>query len=218
MFSDSRAPISLLKVKHDQPVELRIAERRNEQWTRQPPPPQGPFAGSGHRLGAGSPFPEPASSSFSSSSATASATGASMPGALPSGTSTAIGGEGGGNSAGGVVEFEVDRNEPTTQVQIRLRNGERSVRPFRCSCHTCRANAVCRSTAIRPMSEGSQQRSSGWRRRVARGTLRRSLMFSLRLFPYRVTHTGWSRRSITRTRWATFAGTSIGTSSVPFSQ
>ncbi|GAA5871624.1 hypothetical protein JCM3774_006314 [Rhodotorula dairenensis] len=122
-----RAPISLLKVKHDQPVELRIAERRNEQWTRQPPPPQGPFAGSGHRLGAGSPFPE----SAASTTATTTTGAGSMPGALPSSaTSPAAVGGGGGNSAGGVVEFEVDRNEPTTQVQIRLRNGERMVATF----------------------------------------------------------------------------------------
>ncbi|TKA54501.1 hypothetical protein B0A53_03194 [Rhodotorula sp. CCFEE 5036] len=111
-----RAPISLLKVKHDQPVELRIAERRSEPWTRQPPPPQGPFAGSGHRLGAGSPFPEEASSAGTSTS--------KMPGTLPSASAS------GGNSAGGIVEFEVDRNEPTTQVQIRLRNGERMVATF----------------------------------------------------------------------------------------
>lgn len=117
----SRAPISLLKVKHDQPVELRIAERRNEPWTRQPPPPQGPFAGSGHRLGAGSPFPEEGAASSASATTTSK-----MPGTLPSATATAS--ASGGNSAGGgIVEFEVDRNEPTTQVQIRLRNGERQV-------------------------------------------------------------------------------------------
>ncbi|KWU45546.1 hypothetical protein RHOSPDRAFT_16297, partial [Rhodotorula sp. JG-1b] len=114
-----RAPISLLKVKHDQPVELRIAERRSEPWTRQPPPPQGPFAGSGHRLGAGSPFPEEAASAGTSK----------MPGTLPSASANASA-SGGGNSAGGIVEFEVDRNEPTTQIQIRLRNGERMVATF----------------------------------------------------------------------------------------
>lgn len=119
-----RAPISLLKVKHDQPVELRIAERRNEPWTRQPPPPQGPFAGSGHRLGAGSPFPEEGAASSASATTTSK-----MPGTLPSATATAS--ASGGNSAGGgIVEFEVDRNEPTTQVQIRLRNGERMVATF----------------------------------------------------------------------------------------
>lgn len=49
-----------------------------------------------------------------------------MPGTLPT-ASAGAGVGGGGNSAGGIVEFEVDRNEPTTQVQIRLRNGERYV-------------------------------------------------------------------------------------------
>lgn len=119
----SRAPISVLRVKHDQPVELRIAERRHERWTRQPPPPQGPFAGSGNRLGAGSPFPE------SRTGAGANASAGSMPGSLPPaviGSSSAASSGAGGNSAASTnVEFEVDRNEPTTQVQIRLRTGDR---------------------------------------------------------------------------------------------
>ena len=51
-----------------------------------------------------------------------------MPGTLPSASANAsAAASGGGNSAGGIVEFEVDRNEPTTQIQIRLRNGERYV-------------------------------------------------------------------------------------------
>ncbi|GAA6017789.1 hypothetical protein JCM10207_000502 [Rhodosporidiobolus poonsookiae] len=111
-----RAPLSLLKVKHDQPVELIISERRNEKWVRQAPPPSGPWGGSGNRLGSASPFPEPAPST-------------SMPGSLPpSATRSAPP----ASAAGAAVapDFEVNRNEPTTQVQIRLRNGERMVATF----------------------------------------------------------------------------------------
>jgi len=112
--STSRAPLSLLKVKHDQQVELRIAERRGEKYVRQPPPPQGPFAGSGNRLGSEAP-------SFTGTSSS------SMPGSLP--TAAAAGSS--SSSAPAVtpaeVKFEVDRSQPTTQLQIRLRNGDRCV-------------------------------------------------------------------------------------------
>lgn len=113
--STSRAPLSLLKVKHDQQVELRIAERRGEKYVRQPPPPQGPFAGSGNRLGSEAP-------SFAGTSSS------SMPGSLP--TAAAAAGSS-SSSAPAVtpaeVKFEVDRSQPTTQLQIRLRNGDRCV-------------------------------------------------------------------------------------------
>ncbi|BGP11426.1 protein phosphatase regulator [Rhodotorula toruloides] len=116
-----RAPISFLKVKHDQPVELRIAERRNEKWTRQAQQPSGPFTGSGNRLGSGSPFPE---SSPAPSPAPASTGSTRMFSGLignPKAPDAPVSGE---------VQFEVDRNEPTTQVQIRLRSGERMVATF----------------------------------------------------------------------------------------
>ncbi|GAA5824062.1 hypothetical protein JCM3770_004946 [Rhodotorula araucariae] len=118
-IQSGRAPISLLKVKHDQPVELRIAERRGEKWVRQPPPPQGPFAGSGNRLGSVSPFPEPSASS--------SAGARAMPGAMPGAAGVAS------SSAPPQpqdVKFEVDRTQPTTQLQVRLRNGDRMVATF----------------------------------------------------------------------------------------
>ncbi|GAA5998863.1 protein phosphatase regulator SHP1 [Rhodotorula paludigena] len=118
-IQSGRAPLSLLKVKHDQPVELRIAERRNEKWVRQPPPPQGPFAGSGNRLGSVSPFPEASSSSGGD---------AAMPGSLAASGSAA------GTSAEQRqpedIRFEVDKSQPTTQIQIRLRTGDRMVATF----------------------------------------------------------------------------------------
>ncbi|GAA5850402.1 hypothetical protein JCM9279_001403 [Rhodotorula babjevae] len=115
-IQSGRAPLSLLKVKHDQQVELRIAERRGEKYVRQPPPPQGPFAGSGNRLGSEAP-------TFTASSSSS----ASMPGSLPAAAASS-------SSAPAVtpseVKFEVDRSQPTTQLQIRLRNGDRMVATF----------------------------------------------------------------------------------------
>ncbi|GAA5971694.1 hypothetical protein JCM21900_003426 [Sporobolomyces salmonicolor] len=121
-IQSGRAPLSLLKVRHDQPVELRIAKRMSEKWVRQPPPPAGPFAGHGNRLGSESPFPAGASTSFAPPSSS------SMPGAMP--------GQPEKEKAGAAalspdqVGFEVDRSAPTTQVQIRLRDGERMVATF----------------------------------------------------------------------------------------
>lgn len=103
---NSRAPLSLLKVRHDQPVELRIAKRSNEKWTRQPPPPAGPFAGQGNRLGSESP-------AFVQKSA------------APAATATTGSSEGPGAPISTNVEFEVDASQPTTSLQIRLRDGER---------------------------------------------------------------------------------------------
>ncbi|GAA5830047.1 hypothetical protein JCM11251_006856 [Rhodosporidiobolus azoricus] len=125
-IQSGRAPLSLLKVSHDQPVELRIAERRSEKWVRQPPPPQGPWSGTGNRLGSVSPFPD--------SAGAGAAPSGTMPGTFAggsgSGTRQAGASSGGGESAGGQTVFEVDRNEPTTQVQVRLRNGERMIATF----------------------------------------------------------------------------------------
>ncbi|BGP20220.1 hypothetical protein JCM10213_005926 [Rhodosporidiobolus nylandii] len=113
-----RAPLAVLRVAWNQPVELRISDRKSEKWTRQPAAPVGKWggAGGGNRLGSASPFPEPAASA-----ATPAAGGSASVGAA---------GETQGSSAGGQTVFEVDRNEPMTQVQVRLRNGERMVATF----------------------------------------------------------------------------------------
>ncbi|SCZ89856.1 BZ3500_MvSof-1268-A1-R1_Chr1-3g01620 [Microbotryum saponariae] len=102
-----RAPLSLLNVRHDQPVELRVARRMSEDWVRQPPPPEGPFAGSGHRLGSEAP-------SFAAAPSTTSHQPASTASAAISTSST----------------FQVDPSQPTTTLQIRLRSGERMVARF----------------------------------------------------------------------------------------
>lgn len=93
----SRAPLSLLKVRHDQPVELRIAKRLDEDWVRQPSAPAGPFAGSGNRLG-NDDSPAPA---------------AAVP-ATPAVEREAI-----------KKLFEIDQDAPVTSLQIRLRDGTR---------------------------------------------------------------------------------------------
>lgn len=126
----SRAPLSLLKVRHDQPVELRIAKRLNEKWTRQPAPPSGPFSGSGNRLGSVSPYPD----------STPSSSSAAMPGSFSASSMLGQPSQSSSNNQTQAqaqpvpistnVEFEVDRNEPTTQLQIRLRDGEKLLATF----------------------------------------------------------------------------------------
>lgn len=99
-----RAPLSLLKVRHDQQVELRIAKRLEEKWARQPAAPAGPFAGSGHRLGSIVPD-DHAAPVAPASEPTNDIT------ARPEISSL----------------FEVDQNQPVTRLQIRLRDGTRLV-------------------------------------------------------------------------------------------
>ncbi len=80
-----------------QPVELRVSKRLDEDYV---PPPPGPFAGSGHRLGS----PVPAIIHTPAPASAPAPVQASAP------------------STGG---FEVDMGAPTTSVQIRLADGTR---------------------------------------------------------------------------------------------
>lgn len=114
----SNAPPSILNVRMNQPVELRVARRTNEMY-QAPPKRLEAFAGTGNRLG--SPVPAIISSSGSTS----------LPGSFPS---EPIAGSGGGSSTfdesriGTITtRFEVDQNLPTTSVQIRLADGTRCV-------------------------------------------------------------------------------------------
>lgn len=94
------APPEILNVRRGQPVELNIARRMNEDYV---PPPPGPFAGSGNRLG--SPVPALASSTPDPSQpARVSSSATSEP-----------------------PKFEVDMDAPTTSIQIRLADGTRLV-------------------------------------------------------------------------------------------
>jgi UBX domain-containing protein 1 len=112
-----------MKVQQDQRVDLQVQKRLNEKWTRQPGPPAGPWSGSGNRLGSVSPYPDSASGGAASSSA--------MPGAFNTSASSAS--SSGPRPPAPVstnVQFEVDSAQPTTRLQIRLRDGEKVVATF----------------------------------------------------------------------------------------
>jgi UBX domain-containing protein 1 len=89
-------------VRIGQPVELRVSKRLDEDYV---PPPPGPFAGSGNRLG--SPVPATVAST-----STAAASSTPVPAQ---------------SSSSGSGRFEVDMGAPTTSVQIRLADGTRLV-------------------------------------------------------------------------------------------
>ncbi|KAG8808900.1 hypothetical protein FRC17_003717 [Serendipita sp. 399] len=96
------APPEALNVRVNQPVELRVSKRLDEDYV---PPPPGPFAGSGNRLG--SPVPAVTQTTSAASTSTTTAT-ARSPAAQPS-------------------SFEVDMSAPTTSIQIRLADGTRLI-------------------------------------------------------------------------------------------
>ncbi|KAK0531936.1 protein phosphatase regulator [Tilletia horrida] len=105
-----RAPLDVLGVQPGQPVELRVAKRLGEKWSPPPPGPTRAFEGTGQRLGA--PVPGdvglgPSGSSLASSSAAAAAAATA---AAPSAPAVR-------------TEFEIDRSQPTTQIQVRLAEG-----------------------------------------------------------------------------------------------
>ncbi|KAI8092500.1 uncharacterized protein BX664DRAFT_88744 [Halteromyces radiatus] len=100
-INSGRAPLSLLNVKHGQPVDVRVARRQDEDYVPPPKAPPKPFEGTGNRLGS----PAPSSPSISSNTtAPAAATTAAAP--------------------------EIDANLPITSVQIRLGDGSRLVAKF----------------------------------------------------------------------------------------
>ncbi|KAF8646010.1 hypothetical protein AX16_007436 [Volvariella volvacea WC 439] len=104
-----RAPPSVLNVLPGQPVELRVAQRTEENYI---PPKKKAFSGSGNRLGA--PVPEVVQISQA------------MPGAFPAPGSSSDAGPS-REREGVTTKFEVDQSLPTTSVQIRLADGTRMV-------------------------------------------------------------------------------------------
>ena len=117
----SHAPPSIMGVRPDQNVnvKLSVSKRITEDYV----PPQGTriFSGSGHRLGAVVP-------DLSSSTADSSST--SMPGTFPiSGapSTRSIAQSSNLNRESMATRFEVDQSLPTTSVQIRLADGTRMV-------------------------------------------------------------------------------------------
>ena len=104
-IQSQRAPLSLLKVRPGQEVELRVEKKTEEKYKPPPPPPAQPFGGAGNRLS--SPVPNMAAASSSGTPSTA----ATAPPASQ-------------------VHFEVDSSKPTTQLQLRLADGTRLVGRF----------------------------------------------------------------------------------------
>lgn len=104
MINQGAAPLSFLNVRFGQRVNLTV-EQKHEKYTPPPPPPMKPFGGSGNRLGS------PATSLGAPSSSTTAAPTSQAEPAAPS-------------------NFEVDTSKPTTQLQIRLADGQRMVGRF----------------------------------------------------------------------------------------
>ncbi|KAG2211217.1 hypothetical protein INT47_006337 [Mucor saturninus] len=98
-INSGRAPLSLLNVRHGQPVEVRVVKRQEEDYTAPPKAPPKPFEGTGNRLGSPATYVPPT-------------TTAAAPGAFPSSSTSA-------------VPPTVDESQPTTNIQIRLGNGTR---------------------------------------------------------------------------------------------
>ncbi|CAE6430706.1 unnamed protein product [Rhizoctonia solani] len=102
-INSGSAPPSILNVRVGQPVELRVAQRTQEEYRPPPPKPATAFSGSGNRLGAPT-VPGEASGSGSTT----------MPGTFANTEPESI-----------QTRFEVDNSLPTTSIQIRLADGTR---------------------------------------------------------------------------------------------
>ncbi|KDN42610.1 SEP-domain-containing protein [Tilletiaria anomala UBC 951] len=103
-----RAPLSLLDVKPNQEVELRVEKKTDQKYTPPPPPAMKAFSGTGNRLS--SPVPSVATAGPSRS-----------PAGAPIGSTAPPASQ---------VQCEVDSSKPTTQLQLRLADGSRIVGRF----------------------------------------------------------------------------------------
>ncbi|KAI9260925.1 hypothetical protein EDC94DRAFT_610285 [Helicostylum pulchrum] len=101
-INSGRAPLSLLNVRHGQPVEVRVVKRQEEDYTPPPKAPPKPFEGTGNRLGSPAAYvaPTPAPGAFPSAAAVTTTTTAAP---------------------------TVDESQPTTNIQIRLADGSRLI-------------------------------------------------------------------------------------------
>ena len=102
-INSGHAPLDLLNIRFGQQVHVHVHRRTDEKYK---PPPMKAFSGSGNRLGS----PAPASFASASRSQPAAAAAAA---AAPSSTTASS------------SDFQVDTNKPTTQLQIRLGDGQR---------------------------------------------------------------------------------------------
>ncbi len=99
-INSGHAPLDLLNIRFGQQVQVHVHRRTDEKYK---PPPMKPFGGSGNRLGS------PAPASFASSSRP-----------QPAATTPHAGSQ----------DFQVDADKPTTQLQIRLGDGQRMTARF----------------------------------------------------------------------------------------
>ncbi|KAJ1665594.1 protein phosphatase regulator [Coemansia sp. RSA 1813] len=98
-----RAPLDVLNVHPGQQVEMRVTDRRSEDYILPPAPPVKPFSGTGHRLGDLAPS---VTTGASTSSVQQAAGGATAPSENP---------------------ITLDPSQPTVRVQIRLVDGSRLI-------------------------------------------------------------------------------------------
>uniref|UniRef100_A0A1D1XUV3 UBX domain-containing protein 1 n=1 Tax=Anthurium amnicola TaxID=1678845 RepID=A0A1D1XUV3_9ARAE len=105
-INSGRAPLAWLNVRQDQPVDVRVARRLDEDYKPPPKKPSKPFSGSGQRLG--SPTPTVITSS--------------TPGAYPSTSSS--------HEPAPPAQLEIDESLPITSIQIRLGDGTRMLSRF----------------------------------------------------------------------------------------
>jgi UBX domain-containing protein 1 len=113
LLNNGRAPLRLLNIRFGQKVDLQVENKKTEKYKPPTPPPMKPFGGQGNRLGtqvpamAGAPSTTAASATVAVSAAPATNT--------PDPSS---------------LTFQVDSSQPTTQIQIRLSDGQRMVAKF----------------------------------------------------------------------------------------
>ncbi|RDW78275.1 SEP-domain-containing protein [Coleophoma crateriformis] len=112
MIRQGRAPLHLMGVRSDQPVDVQL--HKHEDKYKEPPKVYKPFGGSGHRLGS----PTPGGSSMSAAPAAAP---------TPSAPSA--------SSAPSAPEVEIDSSQPTITLRIQMADGSRLPARFNTS-HT----------------------------------------------------------------------------------
>lgn len=108
-----RAPPALFGVRYNQPLQVVVAQRTQEDYRPPPKKPMKAFGGGGNRLG--NSVPEVSTSTGGSGASTPA-----MPGGFGGGS-----GQGGNGTAAPAPTFELDTNKPSTSVQIRLGDGTR---------------------------------------------------------------------------------------------
>ncbi|TKY89257.1 hypothetical protein EX895_001788 [Sporisorium graminicola] len=102
-INSGHAPLDLLNIRFGQQVHVHVHRRTDEKYK---PPPMKAFGGSGNRLGS------PAPASF-----------ASTPRSEPPAAAAAAGAS--ASASAGSQDFQVDADKPTTQLQVRLGDGQR---------------------------------------------------------------------------------------------